>query len=344
VRGITSGTPRPTVPSLPEGTTENCLSRSAALGRGLRHAFAASLHPLGEPCLVSGLLRQSGVTNLDDVEIFYSQRNDTLSGQQDAAQKASVTALNNSAQALKTEAELAHKEAEGFKAQIADDDARVKVAEAQVATAKADVADAVAKVATTDARIAEAQRDAARATQQAAQSNEIAERERLARLQLEARLADRTLTTEQQNRLVASLRSSNGITVDVVTYGDTPEISIISHLLIELMQRAGWTIRPVTAMGGQGAVRGILVGTRTGSDAATSAAAMFLIRSLQEANLLLARGHLNRCRGPEHSWAGLASRMTRLSGCLSAASHKTAESNCTSTEILTISSVPCACG
>jgi hypothetical protein len=200
--------------------------------------------------------------------------------------------------------------------------ARIKEADAKVERERVakELADAVARAKEADARIAEAQRgsaeanaratkaqeslalaeqhsaeantkaegfrlDIARANERAASANETAERERLARLQLEARLADRTLTPEQQNRLVSALRASTGTTVDVAIYGDTSEIATIGQLVIQSLQRAGWTVHPVTAMAGQAAVRGILVGTRIGSDPAVARASALLIGALLSENI-----------------------------------------------------------
>jgi len=146
--------------------------------------------------------------------------------------------------------------AKGFESKIAESDARTKAAEAQVVSAMARSDEAVAQVKTADARIAEAQRDAARA-------NATAEQERLARLQLEARLADRTLSAAQQTALVSQLSATPGTIVDVMTWGDSPEIQIISGILLDCMRRAGWTVLSGQAGGGGGAVRGILIGTRS---------------------------------------------------------------------------------
>lgn len=118
-----------------------------------------------------------------------------------------------------------------------------------------------------------------------ARANETAERERLARLQLEARLADRTLTPVQQTAITAQLSTVPGIVVDVITFGDTPEIQTISGLVLDSIRRAGWTINPAQAGGGGAAVRGILVGTRTGSDANTVRAANLLVSALQSVGL-----------------------------------------------------------
>src|SRR5579871_5005270 len=66
--------------------------------------------------------------------------------------------------------------------------------------------------------------DIAKANERAASANEIAERERLSRLQLEARLADRTLTAEQQRTLISRLNPFSGTVVDIMIWGETPEI------------------------------------------------------------------------------------------------------------------------
>lgn len=125
----------------------------------------------------------------------------------------------------------------------------------------------------------------AQANERAASANETAERERFARLQLEARLADRTLTPLQQNLLTADLAPSSGTTIDVATFGDSAEISGIAQLILQSLTRAGWSAHLAAAMSGQGAVKGILVGTRANSDPATIQGAALLIRSLQKQNL-----------------------------------------------------------
>lgn len=125
--------------------------------------------------------------------------------------------------------------------------------------------------------------DIAKATERAADANRIAEEERLARLQLQARLADRTLTPEQEHEITSQLETTPGITVDVVIWGDTPEIQIISDLLLHSMPKS-WTIHRGQA-GGGGAVRGILVGTRADSDANTTRAAALLVTTLRATGL-----------------------------------------------------------
>jgi len=125
----------------------------------------------------------------------------------------------------------------------------------------------------------------AHANERAASANETAERERVARLQLEVRLADRTLTPAQQNMLVADLGPFSGTAIDVATFGDSSEVSGITQLIVGCLRRAGWTVHFAAAMPGQGTVKGILVGARADSDLATSRAAALLVSSLQKENL-----------------------------------------------------------
>lgn len=126
--------------------------------------------------------------------------------------------------------------------------------------------------------------DIAKANERAAEANRIAEQEKLARLQLEARLADRTLTTAQQSAIASRLAPFSGTVVDAAIWGDTPEIQIISSQLLDAIRKAGWVIQPGQAMGG-GAVRGILVGTSPAADENTVRAATALVASIQEAGL-----------------------------------------------------------
>lgn len=219
----------------------------------------------------------------------YSRRNDTLASQQDTEQKAKIAALDNSTQRLRTDADNARKQAEGFKAQIADSNARAKAAEAQVATAMAASADAVAKVAGADARSAEASAkaegfrlDIAKANEGAARATETAERERLARLQLEARLADRIFTPDQQRRCTSALTPSKGITVDVSVFGDTLEIANFSASVLGCLRQAGLLVNTSNPIGGGTAARGVLVGVKPGAPPAVTRIADVLIAILRE--------------------------------------------------------------
>lgn len=166
------------------------------------------------------------------------------------------------------------KEADSFQSQIAASTARTREAEAKVASAAAASKDAVAKVATADARIAEAQKGAASA-------NEIAERERLARLQLEARLADRVITADQQQRITAAFASMRGQTVDVVIAGDSPEISRTTDAILGSLHSAGVLLNFFRPFGGGGA-EGIWLGVRADAPAEDKQAGTQLVTILRE--------------------------------------------------------------
>lgn len=131
-------------------------------------------------------------------------------------------------------------------------------------------------VAAAEARSAEAsakaegfRRDIAMANERAAEANRKAESERLARLQLELRLAPRTLSDDQKTRLIAFLAPFRGIRTEIVLFGDSYEIQTIGNAIIECLQEAGWVPFPKLALGGGGNTRGIPVGVKADSDPRT---------------------------------------------------------------------------
>jgi hypothetical protein len=172
--------------------------------------------------------------------------------------------------------------------------ADARISEAQRGAAEANEGAALAQRDAADANIksegfrldiAKANESAAKAVEEAAKSNETAEREKLARLQLEARLADRTLTVDQRTRLVKEAAPFRGTSIDVVVYGDTSDVLGISRVLIEALQEAGWSVQVGYAAAGGVAVKGILIGTRSNADANTSRASAALISALQSMGL-----------------------------------------------------------
>lgn len=162
---------------------------------------------------------------------------------------------------------------EGFRLAIAKANERASKAQESLALAEQDAAEANAK--------AEGFRlDIARANERAASANETAERERLARLQLEARLADRVLTPDQQSRITAAFK---GQMVEVVIFGETPEISIFSGSIVDSIAKSedvGITVK--RSIGSGTAVRGILVGVKQNADASVQQVADLFIHILQE--------------------------------------------------------------
>lgn len=159
----------------------------------------------------------------------------------------------------------------------------------QIAKVKTDSRENIERVkADADKQIASLTTEAAKAKEgievakaQAAQANETAERERLARVQLEARLADRKLSQEEQARLISLLKPFNSTEVDIVIFGDTTEIKSIGFILLDCLRKAGWNVHSATGGGGGNIVKGILVGVRSDADVTISNAARALFSGLQ---------------------------------------------------------------
>lgn len=73
-------------------------------------------------------------------------------------------------------------------------------------------------------------------------SHRIVEAERSARIQLEAQVAPRTLSPDQQRAIVDALRKYAGETVNVASYGLDPEGARIALQLITTLQSAGFHV------------------------------------------------------------------------------------------------------
>jgi hypothetical protein len=140
-----------------------------------------------------------------------------------------IAGLNKQAGDAWNAAESAKATAKGFESQIADANARAKSAEAQVASANAASRDAVAKVSTAEARIAEA-------TARAAEAGQKAEAERLERLKLEAIVAPRSLSLDQQHEIAEACRKFHGHGVLVFSYGQDGEAAALGGQIISALQ------------------------------------------------------------------------------------------------------------
>ncbi|HEY2471512.1 MAG TPA: hypothetical protein VGI45_27230 [Terracidiphilus sp.] len=148
-------------------------------------------------------------------------------------------------------AKEADAKAEGFRLSIAK-------AEENAAKAQENLAESNKRAAEADAKAESFRLDIAQANKQAASANETAEREHLARLQLEARLADRVVTPEQQKRLRDAFAPLSGKTIDVVILGDTPEISFVANAISQSMKFDGVLVNELHPMGVTS--KGVLVG------------------------------------------------------------------------------------
>lgn len=102
--------------------------------------------------------------------------------------------------------------------------------------------------------------DIAKANERAAEANRIAEQERLARRQLERRLADRILLPQQVQAFSASLSFAKGVGVDIGVLGQILEIANFTKQIADALRAAGIAVRQWDVSNVSG--RGVLVGTK----------------------------------------------------------------------------------
>jgi len=167
------------------------------------------------------------------VELVGLVRTSQLSGQ-------IIAELNREAEAAGRDAATAKATAKGFERDIADANSGAKNAEAQVASANAQYRDAQARVASAEVRIADAKK-------QAAEANRAAEQERLERLKLEAQVAPRRLSPDQQRAIATACRRFSGRRVSVTTYSLDAEGGVLGKQIIAVLQAAGITTDDHTA-------------------------------------------------------------------------------------------------
>lgn len=165
---------------------------------------------------------------------------------------------------------------------------RAAKAQASLVTAEQHSAEANAKaegfrldIARANEGAAQAQAQVAGAQRASAEANKIAESERLARLQLEARLADRIITPDQRLRLTQAFSPLRGQTVDVVIYGDTPETSRTADAVLGCLQSAGLLFNFFHPASG-GAAQGVVIGIRADAPEADKQAGTKFVTILGE--------------------------------------------------------------
>jgi len=158
-------------------------------------------------------------------------------------------------------------------------------ANARAAEANAHAAKAEEHLGAANERASQAYERAAQAEREAAKFNETAERERLARLKLEAALTPRSLSIEQHRDMVAKLRGYSGQRLDIFIYGDATEIVRTANLIGGTVRDAGWNVKLWATMSSGVAVTGILVSTRAGSPATVEHAANSLISALNSGGM-----------------------------------------------------------
>jgi hypothetical protein len=139
------------------------------------------------------------------------------------------------------------------------------------------------------AQIAQLGKDTGDANARAAEANRIAEQERLARVELEARLAPRTLSLEQQVRIRSELTKLAGQYVTITFINDSFEAAAFASQIRDVLSGAKWVITLFAPMtpGGNGlptSIRG--VGLMTEPPVGSKVAAAALLSALTKEGVL----------------------------------------------------------
>jgi len=149
-----------------------------------------------------------------------------------------------------------------------------------------------------DKKIADAVERSAEANVRAAEANEKAEKERLARVKIEEKLAPRSLTPDQIAGLSKKLKPYAGISIDILQLGETPEITNFRSLIESPLRMAGLRVLTSTA---SGSFVGLSVGVVVdANDSEKIAAAALLSAFNMEGITALNEGMVKR-----EAWPGL---------------------------------------
>lgn len=132
-----------------------------------------------------------------------------------------------------------------------------------------------------ETRIAELQRATAEA-------NQKAEEERLARTKIEERLAPRSVTPAQVQKVVEAISGFHGTDAAVMVAGETQEIGNVAGAVVVILRIAGWTTDS-WIWTGIGPFTGINVATKSNASSAEESAADALVQVLQDAGLAAAK-------------------------------------------------------
>jgi hypothetical protein len=105
--------------------------------------------------------------------------------------------------------------------------------------------------------------------------------EKQARLNLEEKLASRSINKSDRETLRTKLIVFKGATIDILIYGaGSSDALSLAGAIKEVLQLAGWNIRMWNPIGSVQVVKGVLVTTRLGSDHPVEAPAAQLIDAL----------------------------------------------------------------
>ena len=116
------------------------------------------------------------------------------------------------------------------------------------------------RAAKSNERIAALDVSVAEANARAAEADKKAEEERLARVQIEARLAPRLLAGTDHVLFVKRMSALKGTQADLTMHGSAGEITDIGHSVLDALREAGWDMA-AASMTSAAPVRGIIVDT-----------------------------------------------------------------------------------
>ena len=185
--------------------------------------------------LIEGAKDRESREELGKRDAKIAELNDSSAKTIERAGKLELQAESLRADAERSRSAIASAQADAAKAsqRAAEAESHLGEASARVKEAEARIADAVSKVASADARIAEA-------NGMAAEANRVAEAERLERIRLQAAVAPRSLSLEEQRQLADSIRSFNSHRVVVSSYGlDGEGAGLATQILLLLRSALG---------------------------------------------------------------------------------------------------------
>lgn len=169
--------------------------------------------------------------------------------------------------------------------------------ESRVAIAKAD-----ARSAETTEKAESFRLDIASANERAVTANRIAEGERLARVKIEERLANRTLTDAQVAVMVDKLKVFTGQEFEITAYWDHKESLAIANRTYSTLLLAGWKfIKPENGSFLMGGVSGVFVYPHPDADELTKKAAASLVSGLSHEGIAAEIKWQNAINNPKHN-------------------------------------------
>ena len=117
-----------------------------------------------------------------------------------------------------------------------------------------------------------------------AEANQKAEEERLARVKIEERLAPRSITPQQVQKLVEAISEFSGTDAAVMVAGETQEIGGVAKAVVAMLRIARWK-SDSWIWTGIGPFVGINVAVKPAASQAEENAAEALVKALHEAGL-----------------------------------------------------------